>query len=210
MAMNPFAKILTLVDGDMTLFESRTIAKYLALTCAPGVLVPPAPAQQARLEQVLQVEQSYISVNLMKAVGPIFRVEAGFAPTVDVAAITEALAGGECLTGIAFLEEALKANAATGPAFLVGNAMTLAECALFTWFNWFEYMFSLKPEFGTLLAESKLGNFLHDDDRFPHLAKWWAALKARPSAQLVFRHALPTLDAFRNKQELFATLEYAL
>lgn len=209
LGLNPFAKIPTLVDGGITLFESRAIAKFLALTYAPGSLVPSAPAHQAKLEQMLQVEQNYVSGNLFKAVASIFRNEVGFAPSVDFAAITEALANAELFTGITFLEEALKANAATGPAFLVGNSITLAECALFTYFNWFEYMFGLKAEYGALLAESKLGNFL-DSDAFPHLRAWWSSLKARPSAQLVFRHALPTLDALRNKEEFFNTLEYVL
>lgn len=71
-------------------------------------------------------------------------------------------------------------------------------------------MYSLKEEYGAVLTASKLGNFLKSSDKYPHLRLWWAALKARPSSQLIFREALAMLDVMRNKEEFFTELEYEL
>lgn len=158
LALNPFGKIPSLVDngptdGPVVLFESIAIAKYVAMTYAPGTLVPASVMDQVKLEQIMQVravaaerrlaltraqvEANYITANLFKAVSPLFRFELGMAPSVDMKAVAEALDHADILTGVVFLEAALAASAATGPPFLVGNAMTLAECAIFPFFNWY-------------------------------------------------------------------------
>lgn len=135
--LNPFGRIPTLVDGDLVLYESRAIMKHLALSYStPGTLVPVDTAARVQMEKLVSIELSYFSPTLIKAVAPMVNVELGFAAAVDEAAVTSSLNNADVLITIDLLEATLLASAATGEPFLVGNAMTLAECAYFTWIFW--------------------------------------------------------------------------
>ena len=50
-AMNPNGLVPTLVDGDLTLWESNTIVRYLAAKYGDGRLLPADPAARAGVEQ---------------------------------------------------------------------------------------------------------------------------------------------------------------
>lgn len=49
-AMNPTSKVPTLVDGDVVIWESNTILRYLAATCAPET-TGATPAEAAEVER---------------------------------------------------------------------------------------------------------------------------------------------------------------
>lgn len=50
LALNPNAKVPTLVDGDVVIWESNTILRYLAASYAPG-LTGATPAERAAVER---------------------------------------------------------------------------------------------------------------------------------------------------------------
>lgn len=51
LALNPNATVPVLVDGDLVLWESNTICRYLAARYGDGALLPAAAAPRARVEQ---------------------------------------------------------------------------------------------------------------------------------------------------------------
>jgi glutathione S-transferase len=51
LALNPNATVPVLADGDLVLWESNTICRYLAAHYGDGALLPAAPAARARVEQ---------------------------------------------------------------------------------------------------------------------------------------------------------------
>jgi glutathione S-transferase len=51
LALNPNAMVPVLLDGDVVLWESNTICRYLAQRYAPGLLLPEDAAGRARVEQ---------------------------------------------------------------------------------------------------------------------------------------------------------------
>jgi glutathione S-transferase len=51
LAMNPNGRVPTLVDGEVVLWESNTIVRYLAATLGDGALLPTDPAQRADVER---------------------------------------------------------------------------------------------------------------------------------------------------------------
>ncbi len=54
LAMNPNARVPTLVDGDFVLWESNSILRYLVMQYAPASpLYPPEPRQRASIDRWL-------------------------------------------------------------------------------------------------------------------------------------------------------------
>jgi glutathione S-transferase len=51
LALNPNALVPVMVDGDVVLWESNTICRYLAARHGCDELLPSAPAERARVEQ---------------------------------------------------------------------------------------------------------------------------------------------------------------
>ncbi|CDY77584.1 Uncharacterized glutathione S-transferase-like protein [Caballeronia glathei] len=51
LALNPNGQVPTLVDGELVLWESNTIVRYLAASRGNDALLPPAPAARADVER---------------------------------------------------------------------------------------------------------------------------------------------------------------
>jgi glutathione S-transferase len=51
LARNPNATVPVLIDGELVLWESNTICRYLAARYGNGALLPAAPAARAQVEQ---------------------------------------------------------------------------------------------------------------------------------------------------------------
>src|SRR6266404_1793325 len=51
LALNPNGLVPTLVDGDVVLWESNTIVRYLASSRGAGALLPVDPAARAEIER---------------------------------------------------------------------------------------------------------------------------------------------------------------
>lgn len=64
--MQPFGQVPVLVDGDITLFESRAIARYIAIKYADrGASLIPSTTDliaTAKFEQAASIEQSNFDV----------------------------------------------------------------------------------------------------------------------------------------------------
>jgi glutathione S-transferase len=69
LARHPFGVVPVLQDGDLMLYESDAIMRYLDRAYGGVALVPAEPEAQARMEQAMSVEYAY----LRQAVGTLFR-----------------------------------------------------------------------------------------------------------------------------------------
>lgn len=107
LAMNPTAKVPTLVDGDLVIWESNTILRYLAAK-AGSALYPADPAARTQVErwmdwQLASLNPPYLAVFKGSRLDPAER-GAGFdASAKDLAAqltiLDGALAGRDWLAG---------------------------------------------------------------------------------------------------------------
>ncbi len=66
LTLNPTGKVPTLVDGDVAIWESNTILRYIASTAGPG-LYPADPAKRSEIERwmdwlLASVNSSYMTI----------------------------------------------------------------------------------------------------------------------------------------------------
>lgn len=73
----------------------------------------------------------------------------------------------------------------------------------------FEFFYDRNDNAG-VYGSTKAGRFFADADRFPTIRQWWAALKSRPSAQLVAREACRTFEMALAKGAHDKVVEYSL
>lgn len=67
LALNPNGRIPTIVDGDVTLWESNSIMRYLVARSGGADLHPDEPAARARVER-------WMDWQLDRLMGPMFRI----------------------------------------------------------------------------------------------------------------------------------------
>lgn len=155
-ALQPFGQVPVLVDGEFVLYESRAIMRYLDQVLPGPSLTPADPRARARMEQWLSVETSNFTPHAMKiiyqAVFARWRGQEG-----DPAKIEEGRAG--TLKALPVLEEALAAA-----PFLAGADLSLADISYMPYLQYLD-----QGGQGDLVAG------------FPHVADWWARLRARPT-----------------------------
>jgi len=122
LAMNPNAMVPVLVDGDVVLWESNTICRYLA-TCYGdgGALLPAAPAERARVEQWMDWQATELNSAWRAAFMALVRGSAAHRDPVQVAASVASWN-----RHMAILDARL---AATG-AYAAGSAFSLADIVL--------------------------------------------------------------------------------
>jgi len=149
-AMNPNGLVPTLVDGDLTLWESNTITRYLAAKYGDGRLISADPRARAKAEQWMDWSHSLVH--------PFRDVIFGLVRTPpekrDHAAIER---GRQICAGLfAIADGALSAH-----AFLGGDTFGVADIALGPFvYVWFELPI--------------------DRPATPHLDRWYAELQKRP------------------------------
>lgn len=161
LAMQPFGKIPTLVDGDFVLYETAAILRYLDEAYPGPALQPVEPRRRARMQQLIGLVDSYAYRALVWDLFVNTRAE-----TPD-----EALTARGRLVGRKALAEL--AGKMTGP-FLLGEAPTLADCHLAPVLC---YALAV-PEGEALVAEQ------------PLLLEWWRRSLSRPGwAELLSLHA---------------------
>lgn len=160
LAKNPFGQVPVIQDGDVTLADSNAILVYLALAYDPSRRWLPAdPAAAGEVQRWLSVAagplvQGPSTARLIRLLG----YDADHARAVATA---EAL--------FARLESHL-----AGRAFLVGEAATIADVALYSYT-------ALAPEGGVAL------------DPYPAVAPWLARVEALPGFVPVNRTAPPSV-----------------
>ena len=161
LALNPNALVPTLQDGDLTLWESNVIVRYVCAKYAPGTLYPEDLARRFDAERWMDWQQT----TLNRAGGGAFlqwiRTPAA---QRDTAAIAQSVAAMEPL--LHWLDRHLGDH-----AFMAGDHFTMADipigCEIHRWFG-------LPQPRPTL----------------PHLELWYAGILQRPAIRGVLDQPL--------------------
>ncbi len=152
MAMNPNALVPTIRDGDLTLWESTAIVRYLCAQYASGLLYPVEPAARAVADQWTDWTISRFQPAWL---GVFWRTYRTRPERRDPAAISAVLAeAGKCFA-------ILEARLAQVP-YLAGPVLTYADIvAGSSLYRWYEMEID-RPE-------------------TPAVAAWYARLQKRPA-----------------------------
>jgi glutathione S-transferase len=151
-AMNPNQLIPVLQDGDLTLWESNAIVRYLARRYGAGTLCPDDDAAAARADMWMDWQQTRIN----PALSPVFLGLVRTPPEKRDAAAIEA-ARDATAKGLAILDRAL-----AGHKFLLGDTLTMADIPLgCVAYRWYQLPIE-RPE-------------------LPNLKAWYDRLAARPA-----------------------------
>jgi glutathione S-transferase len=121
LALNPNGLVPVMVDGDVVLWESNTICRYLAASAGRDDLLPSAPSERARVEQWMDWQATELNSAWRYAFMGLVRQSESYADPEAIAA--SARAWNEMMM---LLDRQL---AATG-AFAVGPKLTLADIVL--------------------------------------------------------------------------------
>lgn len=117
-ALNPNALVPVLRDGDVVLWESNTICRYLAGSARREDLLPAAPPARARVEQWMDWQATELNTAWRYA----FMARVRHSPRhADPAALAESVAQWNRLMGI------LDARLAATGAYVAGADFTLAD-----------------------------------------------------------------------------------
>jgi glutathione S-transferase len=160
-AMNPNGRIPTLVDGDIVVWESNSILRYLALRQierdpAAGSIYPEGAAARARVERWMDWTLS----TLQPAERPLFW---GMVRTRPADRDMAAIAAAARATGEAW--RVLDAHLAHGHSYAEGDSLTLADLVLGAYARrWFGVQVENRPE-------------------LPRLQAWYERLSGRPAFQ---------------------------
>lgn len=159
--LNPNALIPTLQDGDLTLWESNTIVRYLATRYPASGLLPSDMARRFIAEQWMDWQQSTIHRTTFDAFVQLIRT----APEKRQPALIE-----QSVARTTPLLDLLERHLAQSP-FMAGDSFSMADipagCEIHRWF----------------------GLPLEHPPR-PHLQRWYATLQAREASRGVLDQIL--------------------
>ena len=152
--LNPNALVPTLQDGDVTLWESNVIVRYLATQYTQAGLLPPTVAQRFEAEQWMDWQQTTINPAGRNAFIQLIRTAA---EQRQPERLRKSVAATEPL--MALLDRHLSQR-----AFMLGEQFGMADiplgCEVHRWFG---------------LPQSR--------PAWPHLERWFAALCARAASK---------------------------
>lgn len=165
LAINPFGTIPSLLHGDLVLYETSAINRYLD-EISPGVnLQPTIPVERARMNQIISMLDSYCYRPMVWDV----YVQRVVVPTAGGAADEAFIAA--ALPGLRKLLELLDGWSG-GRGFLVGKSLTLADLHLYPMLSYFVET----PEGERML------------DSLPRLQQWLRSMRLRESVQATSFH----------------------
>jgi glutathione S-transferase len=149
-AMNPNGLVPTVKDGELIIWESNTILRYLCAAYGGAVLHPTDPAQRSQVECWMDWQLSRLNAPLGGLLQGYYRTPE---PRRDFPTLAryrlEAIALWE------MIERQLDAH-----DYLAGDAFTLADIGIGIWVHrWFQYPIE-RPE-------------------MPNLSRWYARLQPR-------------------------------
>jgi glutathione S-transferase len=162
-AMNPLGLVPSLEDGELALFESNAIIRYICNAYAPGsALYPSDPARRAIVESWMEFQQTAQN----RPMSVVFQGLVRTPPDKrDNAAITAAI------TDVAAIWAILDRRLATRD-WLAGDGLTLADIVFAPHVHrWFNLPIPGRPD-------------------APHLRAWYDRLLARP---IYARHGAITI-----------------
>jgi len=159
LAKNPFGQIPALVDGDLTLFESRAIIRHIA--GKKGDLYPEGKTRSLA-EVWINAEQAHWNV-VDQIVGTVY-----FGPMmgkpVDQSKVEELRT--KLNEVLPIFEKHLAAN-----KYFAGDSFTLADVC---YIPYTQYMLN------------NCEGFKNAFDAYPHLTAWWKSVSGRPAVAKVF------------------------
>ena len=153
-AINPNAAVPTLVDGDLSVWESHAILRYLAAVYRPEEFWPDDPALRSQIDRWMDWSQSQFDASFMSLFWGHWRTPE---PDRDVAA--NRIQAKRCSRYLKILDGALKRN-----AYLLGEHLSLADIPV-----------------GALMY--RYANLDATDDLPPNVARWYGSLCERASYQ---------------------------
>ncbi|AQT08657.1 glutathione S-transferase [Pseudomonas protegens] len=157
LSLNPFGKVPVLIHGDLTLYESQAINRYLE-AILPGIsLIPQGRQDIARMDQWLSVDSSYFTPQAYTLVWQKLFLPM-YGGQTDQAVVKEAE---EKLNAIyAAMDRAIGEEG----RFLVGDSLSLADLAFVQYTDYI------------LKAQSESIVFNYENVR-----RWWYGLTQRES-----------------------------
>ncbi len=121
LALNPNGLVPVLVDGDVVLWESNTICRYLAAKAGRVELLPAAPAARARVEQWMDWQATELNTAWRGAFLGLVRRDPAHADAARIAASAAQWNG---------LMRLLDARLGQTAAYVAGNEFTLADVVI--------------------------------------------------------------------------------
>ena len=140
--LNPNGLVPTVKDGDLTMWESNTICRYLAVTQNGERLYPPDPAARTHVERWMDWQLAVVA-------GPMGQLLFGLVRTAPEAREPAAIeaARRRALAAWTIVDDELK-----NQPYLAGEALSLAEIVLGTQiYRWFAFPIE-RPELVNLRA----------------------------------------------------------
>ena len=155
---HPFRRIPAFEHGDLALYETSAICRYIDAAFDGPALIPDTPADLARMEQWISVANAYVDPPVIREIVVERVVKPMLGETVDEAKCADAAPKARHALGV--LDDNL-----TDRDFLVGIAPTLADFFLLPMIFYFRQM----PEGKDMLPS------------FGNLERWYACMEARDS-----------------------------
>nr|BAF56180.1 glutathione S-transferase [Allium cepa] len=159
--INPFGQVPALEDGDIKLFESRAICRYLATKykeSGTDLLPAKTAAEMAATEIWLEVESQQFSQPISKVCFELL-----IKPILGM--VTDEEAAEKHATDAIKILDVYEARLSQSK-HLAGDEFTLADCNHMAWLN--------------VLMMTKKACLVNDR---PHLKAWWEIVSARPAWQ---------------------------
>ncbi|MGV1830469.1 glutathione S-transferase [Agrobacterium vitis] len=153
-AMNPNGLVPVLEDGDVVLWESNTILRYLAARYGDAAFNPVDPVARAQAEKWMDWVTSTIAIPFRDVFWGMIRTPAADRDMAKIEAAAKIVAG-----HLSVVDTVLaKQDYLSGDTFGVGDIPL--GCFIYAWFE----MPIARPD-------------------HPHLAAWYERLKSRPAYQ---------------------------
>lgn len=142
-ALNPNQVVPTLVDGDLVIWESNAILRYLASKYGPEEIYPKALPARARVEMWMDWQLTTAITGVRDLFMGLHVKDPAFA---EPEALKQAQAQATGAFGI------LDSHLEKGSAYVVGDDLTIADCALGIYVHrWFALPFE-RPDYPALAA----------------------------------------------------------
>lgn len=162
--LNPNGLVPVIVDGDLILWESNTIIRYLAAAYGTTDLLPAAPRERARVEQWMDWQATEFNTAWRYAFQALVRKDPAYSDERQIAASVQAWSRH---VGI------LDAHLSQTGAFMLGDNFTLADIPIGLAINrWF-----LTP--------------IGDRPAYPAVSGYYERLSARPAFLRHGRNGIP-------------------